>query len=108
MIEPLRQVLRAAAVALVEPDDVEAGGKRLVGDAAHVMRLARSLEPVQHDQCRTRLAAGLPVAQREHARVGCHVEISGLGGGQAGPLALAGPRVERHLVPAGPAGKGSV
>ena len=41
VVEPLRQVLGAAAVPLVEQHDVEAGRPRLVGEPAHVVGLAR-------------------------------------------------------------------
>ena len=84
-------MLGAAAVALIEPHHVEAGGKRLVGEAAHVVRLARAFETVQRQQRRRGLTVRLPVAVRQHARVGGDVEIPGFGGGQARPAAAFGP-----------------
>ena len=84
VIEPARQVLGAAAIALVEPDDVESGGEGLLGQAAHVMRFARALETVQRQQRRRRLTVRLPVAVRQHPRVGGDVEKPGFGGGKRG------------------------
>ena len=42
-----RQMLGVAAVPLVQPHDVHAAGERLGGDAAHVVRVARAVQPVQ-------------------------------------------------------------
>ena len=108
VIQALRQVLGPAAVPLIEPDDVEAGGEGLVGEAAHVVRVARPLETVQHQQRRAGLTAGLPVAVGQHAGVGRHVEMPGFGGGKTGQAPLARPRIQRHLVPPGPSRRWSI
>ena len=70
-----RQLLGVAAVALVEAHDVQAAAKRLGGEAAHVVGLARSVEPVQRDERRMLPRARMPVAVRGDARVGVDVEV---------------------------------
>ena len=75
VIEAARQLLGAAAVALVEADDVPAGGPRLVGNAAHVVREARPFETVQQDERPAHRAVRVPMmAMREDARVVRDVE----------------------------------
>ena len=108
VIEPARQVLGTAAIALIEADDVEAGGQGLVGHAAHVVREARAFQPVQHQQRRRRGSIGLPIAVGQHAGIGRDVEVPRLGGGQRRKPSPARPRIQGHLVPAGKAGKGGV
>ena len=84
-------MLGAAAIALIEPHHVEAGGERLVGEPAHVVRLARAFEAVQRQQRRRRLTVGLPVAVGQHARIGGDVEKPGFGGGKRGERPRFGP-----------------
>ena len=47
MIKAVRQMLGRTAVALIEPNRVEAGGEGLVGEPAHVVRIAGAFEAVQ-------------------------------------------------------------
>jgi hypothetical protein len=101
-IQPSRHVLGAAAVALIEPDDIEAGGEGLVGEAAHVVRFARSFETVQGQQRRRGFTAGLPVAVRQHARIRRDVEIAGFSSGKRVQRPSPGPRIQRHSMAAGP------
>ena len=54
VIQPVAERLGAAAVALVEQDDVEAAREGLVGDPLHVVRGARSFQAVERDQQRMR------------------------------------------------------
>ena len=68
-------------------------GERLVGQPAHVMRLAGPFETVQREQRGRRRTVGLPVAMGEDARIRRDVEISGLSDGQAGQSAASGPRI---------------
>src|SRR5688572_29486478 len=50
VIKAVRQVLGRTAVPLVESNRVEAGGECLVGEAAHVVRIAGAFEAVKRDQ----------------------------------------------------------
>ena len=72
VIEAARQVLGAAAIPLVQPDDVPAGGPGLVGHAAHVVRDAGALEAVQQQQrrvvLRPRRASGSAPARARRRR----------------------------------------
>ena len=52
MKQPGGQMLGVAAVALVQAHDVHAARERLRGDAAHVVRVARSVQAVQRDERR--------------------------------------------------------
>ena len=45
-------MLGATAVSLVEAHRVEPGGKRLVGETEHVVRVARAFEAMQRDERR--------------------------------------------------------
>ena len=67
-------MFRSAAVPLIEPHDIEARSPRLVGDAAHVVRLAGTFQTVQGENRRTTPAVALPMAVRQHARVRRHLE----------------------------------
>ena len=101
MIEARREVLGAAAVALIQPDDVEAAREGLVGDAAHVVRGARSLEPVQQDQQRMARSRSGCQWQCASTRVSAATSNSrSSGGGRAGNVAACAPAVDRHPVAA--------
>ena len=52
VVQPRSEMLGPAAVALIEQQDAEAGTKSLCREAAHVMRAAGSLEPVERQQHR--------------------------------------------------------
>jgi hypothetical protein len=104
VIQPAGQVLGAAAVALVETDDVEAARPRLVGHPAHVVAVARPFEAMQQDDRERRDAVGLPVAVAEHLGVVGDPEQPRLGRWQAREVARPRPRVQRHAVPAGEGG----
>ena len=106
VIEAVGQVFGRAAVALVEAHRVEAGGECLVGQAAHVMRLARALEAVKRDERGMLPRPRLPVAVGEHARAGSDVEQARLSGRQRGKRARFSPRVQGHPVAPLPAGRG--
>src|SRR5687768_13867933 len=103
MIEAGREMFGAPAIALVETDDIEAARPRLGGQSAHVMSFARALEAVQRDQRRVRLSLRMPMAVREDSRVRGDIEESFDRGRQVGKRAPTGPRVDGHLVAAGPA-----
>jgi hypothetical protein len=90
MIEAARQPFGAAAIALIEPDDVPAGGPRLVRDAAHVVRHAGAFKAVQQDKGGAVAPRRPEVTVRKHASVGSHVEVPLDGRGQSGKL--PGPR----------------
>jgi Na+/H+-dicarboxylate symporter len=98
--EARRQVFRVAAIALIEPDDVQAMSKGLGGQAAYVMGLAGSVEAVQGDERRTVPPFALPMTMREHARIRRDVEIAD--GGRRQPRKIPGiaPAEERHFVTA--------
>lgn len=76
MIQPAGEVLRVAAVALVQTDDVPSRGPRLVRDAADVVGEARAFKAVQQQERRMLPDARMPMAVGEHARVWCNVEIA--------------------------------
>ena len=101
VVEAGGQVFRPAAVALVEQHHVEAARERLVRQPAHVVRLARPFEAVEGEQRRPGRRVRLPVAVRQHPRVGRDVEVARPGRRKRGKRALAGPREERHPVAAG-------
>ena len=100
VIEPAREVLGAPAVALVQPHHVPAGRPRFVGHATHVVRLARSFEPVQQEERGSCRAAALPMTMREHAGVGRDVEIARFRCRQARKYAALDPGIERLTVAA--------
>src|SRR2546425_4283617 len=113
MIEAARQPLCPAAVALVEANDIPAGGPCLVRDAAHVMRRARPFEAMEENQrplSRVRFGGQvggrgrMDVAVREHARVGRDVEVPLNRRGQPWKMTPPRPRVQRQLVAAGKPG----
>src|SRR5262245_5606043 len=72
MIEAPRQPFGSAAIALIEPDDVPPYGPRLVGNAAHVVGHAGTLEAVKQDKggC-----AAPEVTVCKHASVRRHIEV---------------------------------
>ena len=104
MVEPAAEVFGTAAVALVEPYDVEAAGPRLVGHAPHVVAVARPFEAVQEDDRQRAPAIGLPMAMAEHFGVLGDAEEPRLGGRKAREVTPPGPRVERHPMAAGKGG----
>src|SRR5438552_1189493 len=106
-----RQLLRVAAIALVEAHDVQAATKRFGGKPAHVVRVARSVESVQRDERRVRPRARVPMAVRGDARMGVDVEVPTCRRGKTGEMPRVAPAVERHFVTArerGPWQEGAV
>src|SRR6266545_3980742 len=99
VIEAGREVLGAAAVALVQEHGIESCGVCLFGDPRHVMRGARALETVQHDERREPGAVRLPEAVRRDARIGGNIEEARLDGRQFRREPLAAPREDGHDVP---------
>src|SRR5687768_1105585 len=91
-------MLRATAVALVEPHDIEAACPGFGGNATHVMRFARSLEPMQGDDGWMFARRRLPVTVRQDACIRRHIEITNLGRRQVWKLPSPGPRIQGHLV----------
>ena len=91
VVQPGRQLFGAAAVALIEQHRVPAAPQRLVGQAAHVVRVARAFEAVQRQQQRPRGAVRLPVAVGRHLRVVAHLEQAALRARAAPGTAGASP-----------------
>src|SRR5262245_17924456 len=98
MIETARQPFGPAAIALIEPDDVPPRGPRLVGNAAHVVGHAGTLEAVKQDKGR---CAAPKVTMCKHPGVRRHVEIPLNGRRESGKLPGPGPGVQRLLMAAG-------
>ena len=94
VIQAARQMLRLAAVALVQAHDVPARRKGLLGHAAHVVRRARAFEAVQQQQRRMSRGLGLPVTVREHTCVGRHVEETRHRRGQPRKRPRLRPRID--------------
>jgi hypothetical protein len=93
-------MLGSAAIALIEADDVEAAAKRLVGDTQHVVRIARSLEPVQRDDRWVGPWIVLPVTMCEDARSWLHIKEPCRRWWQVRKTAIAGPDNKSHPVAA--------
>src|ERR1700740_1053866 len=53
MIERSRETFSAAAVSLVQPNDIESGRPGLLRDPQHVARVRRAFEPMQKNDRRT-------------------------------------------------------
>src|SRR5687767_7628885 len=96
-------MLGATTIALIQADDVKAARPCLRCNPAHVMRVARTFESMNDDQGRMISARLLPVAVAQHAYVGRHVEVARLSRRKLRKRAPPRPRIERHLVAAGPA-----
>lgn len=82
MIKHGSKVVGAAAVALVETDDVHSSSQSLFGDAEHVLGIARTFEAVHDDDGESARAIGLPVTVAEHFDAGLDFDEALLGAGQ--------------------------
>src|SRR5438093_5521252 len=93
-------MLRVAAVALVQADDVHAAGEGFRRQPAHVVRLARPVQAVQRQQREMFPGTRLPVTGGHHARGGGDVEVAARGGRQARKVTRVAPAVEGHAMAA--------
>src|SRR4029453_10106378 len=100
MEQTRREVLGIPAVALVEPYDVHPARETFRCDAAHVMRIARSVQAMEDDDCRPVPRLGVPVAVSEYSRVAAHVEIADDGCRQPRKVPRVPPSEQRHRVTA--------
>ncbi len=66
-------MVHAAAVALVHAHHVHARGQAVPRNSQHVLRFARSLQPMHHDQ-RQRAPIFLPVTVTQHRNAGLHFD----------------------------------
>ena len=96
--EPFRQMLRIAAVALVQPHDVHAARERFRGEAAHVVRAARSVQAVQRDERRVLPRPRLPMTIGDNPRARRDIEVPPRRRRQPGKIARVPPAVQRHVV----------
>ena len=108
MVQAVGERFGAATIALIQAHRIEARGERLIGEAAHVMRGARALQAVQQQDGGMLPGPALPVALREHAGAGRHIEIARLRRRQCGEVARFSPRVQRHPMASTPSGKRGV
>ena len=70
VIEHRSERVRAATVALVVADHIHPRGQRLLGDAEHVLRIARPFEPVHNNDGQRVRSIRLPVAVAKHLDAG--------------------------------------
>src|SRR5438552_12804527 len=89
-------MLRAAAIALVQADDVKAAREGFCGDAFHVVRVARGVQTVEDEDRRPFPPARLPVALREDARISLDVEVASHRRGQGREIPRTAPAVKSH------------
>ena len=101
MEEPFRQVFRVAAVALVQAYHVHPTLERFRGEAAHVVRVARSVQAVEGNERRVLPRSRVPVASGEDARVDIDIEVAVDGWGEPREIPGISPAVEGHSVTAG-------
>jgi hypothetical protein len=104
--EARREVLRAPAVPLIEPDDAHPTSERLGGHATHVVGVTRRIEAVQQKQQRTIGPVGLPMHVREHARLRRDVEVPDGRLGKRGEVSGPRPAENRLCVAARDASAG--
>src|SRR5919108_1955529 len=100
-------MLGAAAVTLIQADDVEPALPGFRCHAAHVVDIARPFEPVQQQEGRFRGSIRVPVTPRHDARIGGHIEDSIDRRGKIREMAWPRPRVNRHAMAADPARMGN-
>ena len=79
MVERGGQSFRAAAISLIHPDDIHAGGEALGGNPLHVGGIARSFEAVDDDDRQGILPVALPVAMDENLNAGFDFDVTCLG-----------------------------
>ena len=100
---PVLESMNRSAGVVLGTVGLERNMVRFVGQAAHVMRRARSFEAMQRQQRRMAGRVRLPVAVGEDARVVRHVEVARNRGRQSLEPPWPAPCIERHPMPAGPA-----
>ncbi len=93
-------MFRVAAVALVQPHDIHAARERFGRDTTHVVRVARPIQAVQHQDGRSPPGLRLPVAGRDDARVVIDVEVAAHRRRESGEVPGIAPAEERHPVTA--------
>src|SRR5438876_11389640 len=91
-----RQMLRSAAVPLIQPDDVHSALERLCRNPLHVMRVARGIQSMQENDRRLLPGTRLPVTVRDDARVAGDVEVANRRLRQPRKMAGITPAIERH------------
>src|SRR5437762_1956565 len=99
MEETRGKTFGAAAIPLVQPDDVQAARKGFRGDPSHVVRIARRIEAVKEKQSGVIPRTRLPMTVREHARVGFDVEVAYDRRGQPRKIARVAPAEKGHAMP---------
>ena len=84
MVESRSEFFGAAAVALIEADDVETGEPGFFGRSPRVTGIAGTFEAVDDDESWVRLRSRLPVAVAADVRAGLGGEIAGDARAEAG------------------------
>ena len=100
MKEARGEMLRAAAVPLIESDDVHAAREGLRGEPEHVVGAARPVQPVERDERHVLPRVRLPVAVRQDPRVRRDIEVATGRGGEPREVPRVPPAKKRHAMAA--------